>query len=105
MRQEIKFVPPLLGVLLLISSTQVIAALPGESIVLDPNTGDYTLTYFDYPSAPKKARIRQAIFVPATKIDPIVKSAFNLREGGEIIYTYTVTNGIKSRQPLIAMLF
>lgn len=104
MQHKIKFALPLLGMLLL-ASTQAIAALPGESIVLDPNTGDYTLTYFDYPSAPKKARLRQAIFVPATKIDPLVKSRFKLREDGAIAYTYRVSNGLKSRQPLVAMRF
>jgi len=73
MQHDIKFALPLIGLFLLLASTQAIGALPGESIVLDPNTGDYTITYWDYPSSPKKAQIRQAIFVPATKIDPLVK--------------------------------
>ncbi|MHB9118372.1 MAG: hypothetical protein ACYC2R_08855 [Burkholderiales bacterium] len=104
MPYTIKFASPLLGLVLLFISMQTIGALPGESIVLDPSTGDYTITYWDYPGDPD-ARIRQAVFVPATKIDPLVKSTFKLREGGTIFYTYRVTNGVKSRQPLIAMLF
>ena len=104
MQHKIKLTSPFLGLLLLLASTQAIAALPGESIVLDPNTGNYTLTYWDYPGDPD-ARIRQAIFVPATKIDPLVESTLKLRKEGTIIYTYRVTNGLKSGQPLIAMRF
>jgi len=105
MQHEIKLALPLLWLSLLLASTQAIGALPGESIVLNPSTGDYTITYWDYPSSPKKARIRQAIFVPATKIDPMVKSTFKLREEGTIVYTYRVTNGLKSRQALVGMRF
>jgi hypothetical protein len=104
MQYKIKFASPFFGLSLLLASVHAIGGLPGESIVLDPNTGDYNLTYWDSPGDPD-ARIRQAIFVPATKIDPLVKSTFKLRENGAIVYTYSVTNGIKSRQPLISMLF
>src|SRR3989338_5627889 len=79
----------------------------GESVVLDPNTGDYLITYYGAgASGDKKNRIlRQTIFVPATKIDPLVNSTFKLRDDDQVVYTYSVTNGVKSRQPLISMLF
>ncbi|MCR4303334.1 MAG: hypothetical protein NUV63_03770 [Gallionella sp.] len=105
MQHKIKFVLLLMGLLLLFTSTQTISALPGESIVLDSNTGDYTLTYWDYPSSPKKRQMRQAVFVPATKIDPLVKSIFTLKEEGVVVYAYRVTNGLKSRQALEALRF
>ena len=78
MHFKIKLTSPLVGLLLLLASVQAIGALPGESIVLDPNTGDYTVTYWDYPKSPKK-RLQQVIFVPSTKIDPLVKSTFKSR--------------------------
>jgi hypothetical protein len=105
MQHETKFALPLVGLFLLLASTQAIGALPGESIVLDPKTGNYSITYWDYPSSPKKAQIRQAIFVPATKIDPLVKSTLKLIEDGTVVYTYRVTNGLKSQQALITLLF
>jgi hypothetical protein len=101
---QFKLTSPFVGLLLLLASMQAIGALPGESIVLDPNTGDYTITYWDYPKSPKK-RLQQAIFVPSTKIDPLVKSKFKLKDDGVIAYSYRVTNGLKSRQSLVVMLF
>lgn len=105
MKFKIKLTSPFVGLLLLFASTQAISALPGESIVLDPNTGDYILTYWDYPSSIKKRQMRHAIFVPSTKIDPSVKSTFKFRGEGVISYAYRVTNGPKSRQALIAIRF
>lgn len=102
---KLKLTTTFVGLLLQFASTQAISALPGESIVLDPNTGDYTLTYWDYPNSIKKRQMRHAIFVPATKIDPVVKSTFKFREEGVIAYTYRVTNGAKSRQSLVVMVF
>jgi hypothetical protein len=79
----------------------------GESVVLDPNTGDYLITYYGAgaPGDKQHKILRKVIFVPATKIDPMVASAFRLQRGGEVVYSYRVTNGLKSRQPLISMLF
>lgn len=82
----------------------VAAALPGESIVLDPVTGDYTVTYFDYPDSPDKAQLRRAVFVPATKIDPAIESSFRHRHDGVIDYSYRLSNGIKGKQALISFI-
>lgn len=89
----------------LTAAIPVIAALPGESIVLDPVTGDYTVTYFDYPDSPDKAQLRRAVFVPATKIDPAIESSFRHRHDDMIDYAYRLSNGIKGRQALISFLF
>jgi hypothetical protein len=42
---------------------------PGESLVLNPATGDYTITY-----ANSAGDLQQAKFVPHTKIEPVVSS-------------------------------
>lgn len=92
---------------ILITSFSNAYGLPGESVVLDPNTGDYVITYYGTgaPGDKKNKILRQAIFYPATKIEPIVRSAFKLQHDGEVVYSYHVTNGKKSRQPLVSLLF
>ena len=80
---------------------------PGESIVLDPNTGDYLITYYGTgaPEDGENEILRKETFIPATKIDPTVKTMVKLKEQDTIIYTYRVTNSSKSKQSLIAMRF
>jgi hypothetical protein len=82
--------------------------LPGESIVLDPASGNYIVNYLglddsgdtDIPSIPQ-----QVIFVPATKISPVVWSTFRLSKGDVVDYKYRVKNGSSSRQSLISIIF
>jgi hypothetical protein len=80
---------------------------PGESIVLDPNTGDYLITYYGSDAADDNDSkiLRRKIFVPATKIVPVVNSLFKIKEKDEVVYSYRITSGQKSRQNLIAMRF
>ncbi|ADE10727.1 hypothetical protein [Sideroxydans lithotrophicus] len=75
---------------------------PGESIVLDPNTGNYQITYFGEgsPGNKKNKPLRQAIFVPATKINPVIGSTFRLRGMDIVAYSYRVKNSTNSRQSL-----
>ncbi len=47
--------------------TLYVQAYPGESIVRDPVTGNYTITYRGDSSA---SELSQTVFVPSTKIDP-----------------------------------
>jgi len=68
---------------------------PGESLVLDPASGDYTITYAD-----NAGNLHQAKFVPATKIAPVVSSAFQLNDNGIIAYRYTIANGMGAKQPI-----
>ncbi len=88
--------------LLLPLPSQAIA--PGESLVLDPNTGDYLITYMG-DGGDEAPRLQQVRFVPSTKIDPTVKSSFKINKDGAIAYGYKITNGVKSRQPLVSMAF
>ncbi|MFZ5523587.1 MAG: hypothetical protein ACOY9D_05830 [Pseudomonadota bacterium] len=72
---------------------------PGESIVLDPVTGNYTLTYSDEQDDGSKI-LSHATFVPATKIVPAINSKFHLDQTGTVTYSYSVSSGAQSRQIL-----
>ena len=73
-----------------------------ESIVLDPDTGNYIITFRStFPSR----ELHRVVFVPATKIDPTVKSKFKLTSDQHIRYEYKVKNGPNSKQPLIGLRF
>ncbi len=75
--------------------------LSGESIVLDSKTGDYQVTYLgDDLSGNKKGKVqRQIVYVPPTKIEPAVLSAFDLKEA-DIAYSFHLKNASSSRQSL-----
>lgn len=66
----------------------------GESIVLDPTTGDYTVTYWN------GASLMQIVFVPATKISPAVQSKYEVESSEKITYRYTISSGLQSKQRL-----
>ena len=70
-------------------------AYPGESIVLDPSTGDYIITYWDEE---EPAGLAKGTYIPSTKINPSVQSRFRMDEKGAISYRYTVRSGSLSRQ-------
>ena len=76
-----------------------IALEPGESIVLDPVTGDYTLTYSDKLKGGVKV-LSHATFCPSTKIVPTIDSKFHLDQAGAVTYSYSVSSGAQSRQVL-----
>ena len=80
---------------------------PGESIVLDPNTGDYQITYLGTgsPGNKKNKPLRKTTFVPATKINPAIDSSFKWRGADAVAYSYRVKNGSTSRQPLDSLFF
>lgn len=82
--------------------------LPGESIVLDPNTGNYTITYLGYDESgesEERTALRVATFEPATKIDPTIRSTLKMGTNGIVAYRYRVHNGATSRQPLVMIVF
>ncbi|MFZ2161173.1 MAG: hypothetical protein WAW02_03040 [Sideroxyarcus sp.] len=70
-------------------------AYPGESIVLDPSSGDYIITYWDEE---EPAGLEKGTFIPATKINPSVQSRFRMDEKGVVIYRYKVRSDNFSRQ-------
>lgn len=70
-------------------------AYPGESIVRDPATGNYTITY---RSDANSTELSQTVFVPSTKIDPAIRSNFHLGDRGIITYRYKISNGATAKQ-------
>jgi hypothetical protein len=58
-----------------------------EGIVLDPATGNYTITY------ESDGGLSETTFIPATKVEPIIQSGFRLGEKNIITYRYSVANG------------
>ncbi len=90
--------------MLLLPVNVVFALEPGESIVLDPVTGNYTLTYSDELDDGSKI-LSHATFVPATKIVPTIDSKFYLDKAGMITYSYSVSSGAQSRQILTTVRF
>ncbi|KAF0200897.1 MAG: hypothetical protein FD173_2223 [Gallionellaceae bacterium] len=69
-------------------------ALDGETIVFNPTTGNYLITYLKT----RDGKFHQVTFVPATKINPTIKSQFKqVREGG-IHYGYTLLSAGNSQQ-------
>lgn len=93
----------LLALLLAMISANA-ASLPGESIVLDPNTGNYTITYLGVnEETGKRDVLRTATYEPATKIEPNVYSSLKVNNAGLVSYSYRVKNGIASRQPIVKL--
>ena len=70
-----------------------------ENIVLDPSTGDYVITYqgLDAEGNPKWHTV---VYIPATKIEPEVKS--KLRSDGKLAfaYAYKLRNNRQSKQEI-----
>lgn len=77
-------------------------AYPGESIVRDPATGNYIITYRS--GDPDETRLMQTEFVPSTKIEPSIRSAFKVREReAGVTYRYRVSNGASAKQPIVGV--
>jgi hypothetical protein len=89
------------GAVLFMDAT-AFGAQPGESIVLDPATGNYTVTYCNPNGAPPAAGtcvLESFVFVPSTKIVPRLHSRFAVN-GAAIEFTYRLNNGATSVQPI-----
>ncbi len=71
-----------------------------ESIVLDPASGNYTITY---QGDSDSTELSQTVFVPSTKIEPSLRSIFRLGEKGAIAYRYTVSNGATAKQAIVGV--
>ena len=79
----------------------IFALEPGESIILNPTTGNYDITYIDTIKNGVKVLVHARYF-PATKIDPSISSNFQLVDQVTIRFTYTVGSRPQSRQLLTA---
>ena len=75
-------------------------AYPGESIVLDPITGNYTITYWD---TEEPASLERTTFVPATKIKPIIFSKFTINGSNLVTYSYTMSNGKSAKDAIVGL--
>ena len=83
-----------LFVLILVVIFQVAFAAEGESIVFNPTTGNYLITYF----SDHNQKFKQIIFVPATKINPTIKNKLKLDSDGVVHYGHTLTSADNSLQ-------
>jgi hypothetical protein len=72
-------------------------ALDGESIVFNPTTGNYLITYL----SSSDDQFHQVTFIPATKIKPTLKSRLTLERNGVIHYGYLLISGRDSQQVIV----
>lgn len=87
--------------------TPVSPAPPGakEGIVFDPETGNYMVTYSAESEYTPKG-LYQTIYIPATKIDPVVTSHFVAADAnGKIVYRFKIKNGNNSQQNIESLTF
>jgi len=63
-------------------------ALQGESIVFDPATGNYLITYL----SSRDDKLHQVTFIPATKINPTIKSKLKLEQDGVVYQSVEILN-------------
>src|SRR5688572_10446545 len=85
--------------LLILLASSLVHAAESERMEYDAQTGNYVVYYFSH-MAP--GVLQRVVVEPATKIDPIVRSGFKLKEHGNVVlYQYKVRSAITSRQPLI----
>uniref|UniRef100_C6BL14 Uncharacterized protein n=2 Tax=Ralstonia pickettii TaxID=329 RepID=C6BL14_RALP1 len=75
------------------------AALSQESITRDTATGDYTISYYASDDNGNQM-LRQIVFVPSTKVRPAIRSEFEARHGGNIVYRYALKNGANAPQAI-----
>lgn len=84
-----------LGAALVLQAVPIIAA---ESITLDPNTGNYVITYEGYSNG--QPATHTVIYVPATKFEPSIKSEYSNIANGNVKYRYKIRNAVTSEQSI-----
>jgi hypothetical protein len=80
----------------LVLMTSIAHADPRDSIVYDSISGNYTIIYAN----PGNTTVYRMLFIPATKIDPSVRSSFRREDNMSIVYRYQVKSGKASKQYL-----
>jgi hypothetical protein len=75
-------------------------ALQGETIVLDPATGNYLITYL----SSRDDKSHQITFIPATKINPTIKNKLKLDHDGIVHYGYSLISGQDSQLVIVNFL-
>jgi hypothetical protein len=76
-------------------------AVPGESIVFNPATGNYLITYQNSDDN----SFHQVIFIPATKINPTLNSKLKLEQNGYVHFGYLLISGLDSQQDITLIIF
>lgn len=76
-------------------------AFNGETIVYNPATGNYLITYLSSIDD----QLHQITFIPSTKIKPILKSKLELEQNGIIHYRYSLINSLESQQEIATLGF
>ena len=71
-------------------------AFPGESISLDPVSGNYTIIYWNESMEPPA--LETTTFVPSTNITTTLHSSLHMERDAKIFYRYTLINAKQSRQ-------
>jgi hypothetical protein len=79
------------------------AIRPGESIVRDPVTGDYTATYWDEDET--GGEFMTATLVSATKIEPRITASFKTSGNLQVRYSYKISNGAAAKQSIETIKF
>jgi hypothetical protein len=98
----------MLGVAVIGAFASQANAAAQEGIVYNPTTGDYTVTY----KSGYSGQLEVVTFIPATKIDPSVKSVYktveyiSMSDKGRTVfsYEYKLKNGAKSQQRINQMI-
>ncbi|WP_426400911.1 hypothetical protein ACN9M1_26645 (plasmid) [Ralstonia sp. R-29] len=75
------------------------AALAQESITRDSATGDYTISYYVSDDNGNQM-LRQTVFVPSTKVRPAIRSEFEAKHDGSVVYRYVLKNGANAPQAI-----
>jgi hypothetical protein len=87
----------LVGILVTFLLAASLVATAEDSIVVDPDTGNYVITY---QSKHAVGGLTRVVWVPATKIDPGVRWDISSHNPNVLLYRYRFENGRTSRQLL-----
>lgn len=75
-------------------------ALEGETIVFNPATGNYLITYWNSTDD----TFRQVTFIPSTKINPTLDSKFKLEQDSNVHYRYALISERDSQQDIVSFI-
>ena len=77
--------------------------IDGESIVYDPQSGNYVVTY--YGDSPQGDRMITLIYDTPNKVKPGVRERLRTSGGRDIVYSYDISNGKAAKQAIYAFSF
>ncbi len=80
-----------------IGQQEIVVQEGDDRILYDKTSGDYHIIYRGYTG-----ELYEAVFVPATKINPEVKTRFRVNKNWKILYIYHLRNKRDSQQSIIS---